>query len=82
MAFDMIGDVHSDASKSRQLLTKLGCCVTGATWRHSERLAIFIGDFIDRGFEQLATCDIMRNMIAAGSATASTGFFDGLRPVA
>lgn len=73
MAFDVIGDLHGDASKLRMLLKKLGYRESGATWRHSERRAIFLGDFIDRGAEQLDSCDIVRNMVTAGSAHAVMG---------
>lgn len=73
MAYDIIGDIHGDASKLRLLLKKLGYRNSGATWRHTERQAIFLGDFIDRGPEQLETCDIVRNMIAAGSAQTVMG---------
>src|SRR5690242_5216739 len=73
MAFDVIGDLHGDASKLRLLLKKLGYRELGATWRHSGRRAIFLGDFIDRGPEQLDSCDIVRNMVTAGSAHAVMG---------
>jgi hypothetical protein len=73
MPFDIIGDLHGNASKLQLLLKRLGYRISGATWHHTERQAIFLGDFIDRGPEQLETCDIVRNMIAAGSARAVMG---------
>lgn len=44
-----------------------------AAWRHPERQALFVGDFIDCGPQQVETVDIVRNMTEAGSAQAVLG---------
>lgn len=73
MAFDIIGDLHGDSAKLRILLKELGYREFGGVWSHVKRRAIFLGDFIDRGPNQLDTCDIVRNMVFAGSAHAVMG---------
>lgn len=51
MGYDIIGDIHGHASKLTALLRKLGYRETLGAWRHNDRSAIFVGDFIDRGSE-------------------------------
>lgn len=71
--FDIIGDVHGHADKLHALLALLGYRDLRGVWRHPERRAIFVGDYIDRGPKQLATVDTVRNMVEAGSALAIMG---------
>lgn len=73
MAYDIIGDIHGYAGKLEALLRKLGYHDTAGAWRHPERQAIFVGDFIDRGPEQLRSVDIVRRMVDAGAASAVMG---------
>lgn len=73
MNYDIVGDIHGHAGKLRGLLAKLGYSERGGSWRHPSRMAIFVGDFIDRGPEQLATVDIARRMIDSGAALAVMG---------
>jgi Calcineurin-like phosphoesterase len=73
MNYDIIGDIHGHTDKLTALLTKLGYREHAGAWRHPERTAIFVGDFIDRGPGQLATVDIVRRMIDGGSALAVMG---------
>lgn len=75
MAYDIIGDIHGQADKLDALLNELGYRNTRGAYRHPDpqRSAIFVGDFIDRGPSQLATVDIARRMIEAGSAQAVMG---------
>jgi hypothetical protein len=44
--FDIIGDIHGQADKLEALLRKLGYREAAGAWRHPERHAIFVGDFI------------------------------------
>jgi hypothetical protein len=71
--FDIIGDVHGQFDKLVALLTHLGYCEAGGTWRHTSRSVIFVGDLIDRGPKQLATVDLVRRMVEAGSARCVMG---------
>jgi len=55
------------------LLHKLGYRQTGGTWRHSNRRAVFVGDFIDRGPSQVETVSTVRRMIDDEAALAVLG---------
>ena len=57
-SYDIIGDIHGHARKLERLLRHLGYRETRDAWRHPDRTAVFVGDFIDRGPEQLRTIDI------------------------
>ena len=73
MAYDIIGDIHGHSEKLTSLLHKLGYRHHLSAWRHPDRSAIFVGDFIDRGPGQLDTIDIVRGMLDAGTAQAVMG---------
>ncbi|BDG02875.1 metallophosphoesterase [Anaeromyxobacter oryzae] len=73
MGHDVIGDVHGNASALVALLEKLGYRERAGVYRHPVRKAIFVGDFIDRGPEQVRTVTIARKMIDAGTALAVMG---------
>lgn len=73
MSYDVIGDIHGQADKLEALLTRLGYRPTPDGWRHPERTAIFVGDFIDRGPHQLRTVNLVSRMVEAGSAQAVMG---------
>ena len=73
MAYDIIGDIHGQADKLESLLSKLGYVNAGGAWRHSGRQAIFVGDFVDRGPEQIRCIDTVRRMVDAGNAQAVMG---------
>ncbi|WP_420993670.1 metallophosphoesterase [Cupriavidus sp. 30B13] len=73
MGYDIIGDVHGEARKLQSLLVRLGYIEREGAFRHPERTAIFVGDFIDRGPHQLETINIVRPMVQAGSALAVMG---------
>lgn len=70
---DFIGDVHGHASKLTHLLDKMGYAIVDGAWRHPHRSAIFLGDLIDRGPEQLETLSIVQRMVTAGSARCIMG---------
>ncbi len=71
--YDVIGDIHGHHRPLEALLRQLGYEQRGGAWRHSERTAIFVGDFIDRGPEQVAVVETVRAMVSAGSALAIMG---------
>jgi hypothetical protein len=71
--YDVIGDVHGHAGVLRVLLAKLGYVERAGAYRHHERQAVFVGDLIDRGREQLTTLNLVRSMVDAGSALAVLG---------
>ena len=66
--YDIIGDVHGCAGKLEQLLHTMGYAEVDGAWKHPTRQAVFVGDFIDRGPEQLRSVAIPQAMVAAGNA--------------
>jgi diadenosine tetraphosphatase ApaH/serine/threonine PP2A family protein phosphatase len=73
MNYDIIGDIHGQADKLDALLYILGYRKTAGACRHSERQAIFVGDFVDRGPAQMRSVDTVRRMVEAGAALAVMG---------
>ena len=73
MNYDIIGDIHGYADKLEAILAKLGYHSSAGAWRHTDRQAIFVGDFIDRGPAQIRSVDIVRRMVDCGSAQAIMG---------
>jgi hypothetical protein len=71
--YDVIGDIHGYASALEALLKKLDYVCRDGVWTHSERSAVFVGDFVDRGPENLRTCEIVMEMMAGGKALAVMG---------
>lgn len=73
MNYDIIGDIHGQVGKLQSLLKLLGYAERTGAWRHPDRTAIFVGDFIDRGPHQLRTVDLVRRMVDGGHALAVMG---------
>jgi hypothetical protein len=71
--YDVIGDIHGCADALAALLRKLGYRDERGAWRHPDRQAVFVGDFIDRGPQQVETVQIARRMVDAGTALAVMG---------
>ena len=77
--YDIIGDIHGHAIELKSLLEKLGYKKDGeGTYIPPEpnRMAVFTGDYIDRGGENFEVIDIVRNMVNAGHAHAMMGNHD------
>jgi hypothetical protein len=73
MAYDIIGDIHGQADKLHALLADLGYGDSDGAYRHPSRSAIFVGDFIDKGPQQLESVMTVRRMVKAGAAQAVMG---------
>lgn len=72
--YDLIGDIHGHARPLIALLEKLDYCEDNrGIWRHPERKIIFLGDFVDRGPEQVEVVRIARSMVESGSALSVMG---------
>jgi hypothetical protein len=71
--YDIIGDIHGQHDKLVALLRTLGYRETMRAWRHPDRTAIFVGDFIDRGPKQVETLKLVRGMVDTGAAMAIMG---------
>ncbi|MFE7326589.1 polynucleotide kinase-phosphatase [Streptomyces sp. NPDC057565] len=68
--FDIIGDIHGCSSELETLLGKLGY-VDGA---HPEgRMAVFVGDLVDRGPDSPGVLRRVMSMVAAGTALCVPG---------
>lgn len=70
---DIIGDIHGQYEKLEHLLKGLGYRHTQGAWRHPSRKAAFVGDFIDRGPDQMKVLRAIRDMVEAGQAEAVMG---------
>lgn len=73
MNYDIIGDIHGHADALKALLKHMGYRESRGAWRHPDRKAIFVGDFIDRGPKQVETVEIARRMVEADTALAVMG---------
>ncbi len=74
MGYDIIGDVHGQAGKLEALLRKLGYVRARSGWVPPQgRTAVFLGDLIDRGPEQIKVVSTVRSMIDAGHARSVMG---------
>ena len=73
MNYDIIGDIHGRLDKLDALLGRLGYREHHGAWRHPDRIAIFVGDLIDRGPHQVETVDRVRRMVDAGAALCVMG---------
>ncbi len=71
--YDLIGDIHGYANRLSELLEKMGYQDKGGHYVHPTRLAVFLGDFIDRGPKIRETIHLVRNMAEAGTALAAMG---------
>jgi hypothetical protein len=71
--YDIIGDVHGYATLLKKLLKKLGYEKNDASYSHTSKKAVFIGDFINRGPEVRETVQIVRSMVESGNAYAING---------
>ena len=71
--YDLIGDIHGQASELNRLLEKLSYTKKNDIWQHNNRKVIFLGDFIDRGDEQREVINIVRPMIENGFALSVMG---------
>lgn len=77
--FDIVGDVHGCAAELRSLLTVLGWTIQydgadaiGAT--HPDgRLAVFVGDLVDRGPDTPGVLRLVMGMVASGNALCVSG---------
>jgi hypothetical protein len=73
-AYDVIGDIHGHFDKLAALLANMGYTRQGSSFvPPSGRQAIFVGDLIDRGPEQVKVLHAVRTMVDAGHARVVMG---------
>ena len=73
MNYDIIGDIHGEYDLLIALLKTLGYMQKQGVWQKYNHKAIFVGDLIDRGTQQVATVNLVRNMFEAGNALCIMG---------
>ena len=73
MNYDIIGDIHREYELLVGLLVKLGYKEIKGSWRQYNHTAIFLGDLIDKGPQQIATVNLVRRMVEEGSAKCILG---------
>jgi hypothetical protein len=87
-AYDVIGDIHGHLGKLEALLQALGYARDGGGWvPPAGRQAVFLGDLIDRGPQQVEVIRVVRGMVERGHAQCILGnhelnaiaWLDGLR---
>ncbi|MCZ4323939.1 metallophosphoesterase [Pseudomonas anguilliseptica] len=71
--YDLIGDIHGCAKTLEHLLSTLGYSQQGGVWQHPKRMAIFLGDLVDRGPRIRETLHLVRDMVVAGQALCIMG---------
>jgi hypothetical protein len=75
--YDVVGDIHGCGDMLEGLLGELEYAEQDGTCRYSgtgeERLAVFVGDLVDRGDQQVKTLEIVRAMVEAGNARVVMG---------
>ena len=73
-AYDVIGDIHGRFDKFRALMLALGYLDTGRAFvPPAGRQAVFVGDLIDRGPQQVELLQYVRRMVEAGHAHVVLG---------
>ncbi len=72
-SYDLIGDVHGCAHTLEHLLDRLGYQKHSGVWRHARRMAVFLGDVIDRGPRIREALHIVHDMVEAGQALCIMG---------
>lgn len=71
--YDIIGDVHGCANTLEKLLHKLGYKKHLGAYRHPSRMAVFVGDIVDRGPHIREALHLVKNMTDCGSALCAMG---------
>ncbi len=74
MHYDIIGDIHGQLAKLETLLAALGYKRAASSWvAPAGRQAVFVGDLIDRGPEQVGCVHTVRRMVDDGHARCVLG---------
>jgi len=71
--FDIIGDIHGCADELVKLLDLLGYKRQNGIWQHSKRMAIFVGDLIDRGPKIREVLHLVHEMVVKQAAICLMG---------
>ena len=70
---DIVSDIHGHATELHSLLRAMDYIEKDGVYIHPERTILFLGDFIDRGDEQIEVLRVATAMIKSGTAKAVMG---------
>ena len=73
MTYDLIGDVHGQFLKLKNVLKHLGYEKKKGVYSKKNHCAIFIGDLVDRGRGSMKVVELVKNMVESGTAEAILG---------
>ncbi|MBU6314944.1 MAG: metallophosphoesterase [Acidobacteria bacterium] len=71
--YDVIGDLHGHLRALEGLLADMGYTCTDGVWSHPSRVAVFVGDLVDRGAQQVGLVQTVMRMVQAGTALVTIG---------
>lgn len=71
--YDIIGDVHGCAHTLEKLLLKMGYEQYEGVFKHPQRIAVFLGDIVDRGPRIRESLHLVKAMTDAGAAHCIMG---------
>ncbi|WP_317929157.1 metallophosphoesterase [Halioxenophilus sp. WMMB6] len=71
--FDVIGDVHGCAQTLTNLLERMDYRYINGCWRHRSRIAVFVGDIVDRGPHIREALDVVYSMVDRRAAVCIMG---------
>ncbi|MFO7786761.1 MAG: metallophosphoesterase [Halospina sp.] len=71
--YDIIGDIHGCALTLKRLLEQMGYRQRQGVYEHPSRMAVFLGDIIDRGPRIREALHLVRDMVDRGSALIVMG---------
>lgn len=71
--YDVIGDIHGCSEALERLLEKLGYQKVNGVYSHPDRIAVFVGDIVDRGPHIRQAVWLVHDMVKAGNALITMG---------
>lgn len=76
LRYDVFGDIHGHSASLELALSSLGYAFTNGAWRHDYAVALFAGDFADRGPDPFGVYKIVAAMVHDKAALATVGNHD------
>ena len=73
--YDIIGDVHGMATLLEERLTSLGYSAESGVYSHPERTAVFVGDLIDRGPDDVKMLEKVKELLREPEKEGLANFF-------
>jgi len=73
MIYDIIGDIHGQATKLEKFLIHIGYKSSSGIYSQPGHILVFVGDLVDRGPQQKRVLEIVRPMVTEGLAHVVMG---------